>query len=176
MLTRIERNNAIEVLEKELSEAKGIFLTDFNGIDVEKMTKFRDDLRDAGGAYIVAKNTLARIALERAGIEGLESYLAGPTGIAIAKEDAVVPAKVITKFSKENKDLMPVKSAYVDGTIFDADQVKVLADLPTKDVLLAQLLSVMNAPVTKFAGTLGGILTNFVRTVDAVRAKKEQEA
>ncbi len=176
MSTRIERNDAIAALENEFEGATGIYMTDFNGIDVEKITKIRNELRAVGSKYLVVKNTLAKIALERKGFEGLNDFIKGPTGIAVTREDAVGPAKVIKEFKKENADLLNLKVAYVDGSLFNADEAKMLADLPSKDVLLAQLLSVLNAPMSNFAASLSGVFTKFTGTLEAVIAKKESEA
>lgn len=176
MSTRIERNDAITALEEEFEGATGIYMTDFNGIDVEKITKFRNDLRAVGSKYLVVKNTLAKIALERKGFESLTEFVKGPTGIAVTHEDGVSPAKVIKDFRKENENLLDLRIAYVDGGIFNADEAKRLADLPSKDVLLAQLLSVFNAPMSNFAASLGGVFTKLTGTLEAVKAKKEAEA
>ena len=175
MSTRIERTEAIEAIEQKLSGATGIYLTDINKIDVEKMTKFRRDLRDAGGKYVVVKNTLTSIAFEKSGLQDLIPYLKGPVGVAYTTEEATSPARVIKDFQKKNKKLLDLKIAYVDGTMFNADEVGKLADLPSREVLLSQLLSCMKAPMTNFAGALNGILTKFVGTLEAVKSKKEEE-
>ncbi|MBD3392659.1 MAG: 50S ribosomal protein L10 [Chitinivibrionales bacterium] len=173
--TRTERLQAIEKLEKEFDQATGIYLTDFSGIDVEKMTKLRRELRGIGAKYIVVKNTLARIALEKCGKTDLVEHVKGPVGVAIATEDSIGPARVIKGFKKENKELLGVSVAYVDGSLYDDRQTAALADLPSRDVLLAQFLSCLQAPVTNFAGALNGILTKFVGTLEAVKNKREAE-
>ncbi len=175
MSTRKERTDAIASLEREFSGATGIYMTDFTNINVEKLTKLRADIRNSGAKFLVVKNTLAHIALERCGFNALLPHLSGPIGVVITKSDAVAPAKIIKEFKKENKNLLTVKVAYVDGSIFDADETARLADLPTKEVLLSQLLSCINAPMSNFVGVLSGILTKFVGTLNAVINKKESE-
>ncbi|MFP4416138.1 MAG: 50S ribosomal protein L10 [Chitinivibrionales bacterium] len=177
MSTRTERTQVIEALEKEFVNATGIYLTDFNGVDVEKVTKLRSNLRVQGARYLVVKNTLARIALERCGDQKGEliPFLKGPTGVAVTQEESTGPAKIIKDFRKEFKNLLDLKVAYVDGSLFDAEQADQLANLPSREVLLAQLLSVLKAPMTNLAGSLNGIMSKFVRTLDAVRQKKEAE-
>ncbi len=175
MSTRNERTDAIATLEKEFAGAMGIYMTDFTGVNVGKITKFRADIHDAGAKYLVVKNTLACIALERCGFESLIQYVNGPIGVVITKDDAIIPAKVIKEFKKTNKDLMEVKIAYVDGTIYTAAEAARLADLPGREVLLSQLLSCMGAPMSKFLGSLKGIFTKFVGTLEAVKNKKESE-
>lgn len=176
MSTRIERNEAIELLTSEFSGATGIYLTDFTKVNVQTISRFRDELRKAGVKYIVVKNTLARIALERVGIEGLGKHLVGPVGVCVTKQDGVGVSKIIRDFKKTLPDLLPVSVAYVDGTIYTGEQVKALAELPSRNELLSMLLSVLNAPVTGLAGALNGIMTKFVGTLNAVKDQKEQTA
>ena len=173
MFNKTERTAQIEILQKEFNGAKGIFLTDFNKIDVAKMSELRGELRKVGVRYIVVKNTLARIAMERNGLAELSTHLKGPVGIAISKADAVAPAKVIREFRKKYKDLLDVRVGYVEGTVFGPEDVMKLADLPSKDVLLAMLLGTLQAPMSNFVGALGGVLTKFVGTLEAVKANKE---
>ncbi len=175
MSTRSERTEAIAVLEKEFSGATGIYLTDFNKIDVEKITNLRNGLRECGSKYVVVKNTLARIALEKCGFNDVVSHLKGPIGIAVTKEDAVGPAKVIKEFHKKNKDLLELKIASVDGSVFNAEEASAIADLPSKEVLLSQLLSCLNAPMSNFVGALSGVFTKLSGTLEAVKNKKELE-
>lgn len=175
MSTRSERNADIEELENEFRDATGIFLADNNKITVEKVTKLRADLRKEGIHFIVVKNTLAREAANRVGKGALSSHFKGPTAVAITKKDGAVPAKLIRDFQKDNKDLLSVKIAMVDGSIFYANDVEKLADLPSREVLLAQLLGTLQAPIGKFAGVLNGILSGLVGTLEAVKDKKSAQ-
>lgn len=173
MSTRDERIETIAVLEKEFTGATGIYMTDFTNINVEKLTKFRADMRNSGGKYVIVKNTLARLALEKCGLNDLIPYMSGPIGVAITKEEAIGPAKVIKNFKKSSKNLLEVKIAYVDGTVFSAKETEKLADLPSREVLLSQLLSCLSIPMANFVGTLTSILTRFVGTLEAVKNRKE---
>ncbi len=175
MSMRNERTEAIATLEKEFSGATGIYMTDFTNINVAKITKFRADISQTGGKYLVVKNTLARIALERCGFESLVPYLNGPVGVVITRDDAISPAKVIKEFKKKNKNLLPITIAYVDGSLFNADEASRLADLPSREVLLSQLLSCLSAPMTKLAGSLNGIFSKLLGTLEAVKNQKESE-
>jgi large subunit ribosomal protein L10 len=136
MATRTERTKTIEALEMEFKEAKGIYLTDINKIDVERITKLRNEIRKKGMKYIVVKNTLARIALERCGKKDLTPFLKGQIGVVVAQQESMAPAKIIRDFQKEcakvNKDLelLPVKVAYIDGTTFSGKETARLADIP----------------------------------------------
>ncbi len=174
--TRARRQADIERLEKAFNEASAIYVTDYTGIDVAKMTRLRRDLRASGATYVVVKNTLARIALEKSGKVQLLEHLRGPVGVALAREDSVAPARVIKSFKKEFKELLGLRVAFVDGMLLDERQTQALADLPSRDVLLSQLLSCLKAPMTNLAGALNGILGKFVGTLEAVRTKKEAQA
>jgi large subunit ribosomal protein L10 len=175
MSTKTERLQAIENLEKAFKDAKGIYLTDIQKVNVEAMTRLRSDFRLKGVRYVVVKNTLAKIAVERSGKNGLVPFFQGPVGVAMSASDGVVPAKIIRDFQKANKNLLAVKVAYVDGAVFSAEEAGRLAELPGREVLLSMLLGALKAPVTKFAGSLNAILSTFVRTLDAVREKKETQ-
>jgi len=175
MLSKKEKAKVIENLNKEFSEATGLYVTAYQGMTVEKFNDIRAKLRNADAKYVVVKNTLAKRALAQSGIEGLDGAFKGPVGVAITKKDIAGTAKIIRTFNKDNDDLLAVRMAYADKTVFSGADAERLADLPSREELLSMLLSAFNAPATKLAGTLNGILTNFVRTVDAVRVKKEQE-
>jgi large subunit ribosomal protein L10 len=172
MSTKVERTAAIEELESAFRDARGIFLADNNKINVEKITRLRTDLRKNGIKFIVVKNTLAKEAAKRVGKEALNPHFKGPTAVAVAANEGTAPAKVLRDFQKENKDLLGLKIAYVDGSIFSAEDALKLADIPSREVLLSQLLGCLQAPMGKFAGALSGILTKLVGTLDAVKEKK----
>jgi large subunit ribosomal protein L10 len=172
MSTKVERTTAIDKLEKEFKDAQGIYVANNNKISVAKVTKLRADLRKKGMRLLVVKNSLARLAAKRCGKEALDPFFKGPTAVLISQTDPAAPAKAIKDFQKDNKDLLGVKAAYVAGSLFSSDQVAKLADLPSREVLLAQLLGCLKAPMGNLAGTLSGILTKFVRTLDALKETK----
>ena len=172
MATRTERTAVIDNLEKEFREAKGIFIADNHKINVEKITALRSTFRKAGVRYIVVKNTLAQTAAKKIGREDLAPFFKGPTGVAIAKNDGTVPAKIFRDFQKDNKELLALKAACVDGSVFNAVDALRLADLPSREALLSQLLGCLQAPMGKFAGSLNGILGKFVGTLNALKDKK----
>ena len=173
MATRTERNTVIEKLEHDFNEAKGIFLADNNKINVEKVTSLRANFRKAGVTYVVVKNKLAQNAVKRIGKDDLAPFFKGPTAVAFSKVDSVAPAKIIRDFQKENKDLLGVKVSYVDGALYNAGETLRLADIPSREVLLSQLLGCLQAPMGKLAGSLSGILSKFVGTLNALKEKKE---
>lgn len=173
MATRVERSAVIDKLENDFRDAKGIFLADYNRINVEKVTALRANFRKGGVRYTVVKNKLAQNAVKRIGKEELAPYFRGPTAVAFSKNEGVSPAKIIRDFQKENKGLLQVKVACVDGTLFDAETALQLADLPSRDVLLSQLLCCLRAPMGKLVGSMSGIFTKLVGTLTALKEKKE---
>ncbi len=175
MSTREERSAVIEELEKNFKEASGIFLADNNRINVEKITKLRSDFRKAGVRYVVVKNKLAQTAVKRIGRDDLASHFTGPTGMAITTGDGTAPAKIIRDFQKENKNLLNLKVAVVDGSVFNTEEAMRLADLPSREVLLAQLLGCLQAPMGKFVGSLAGVFTKLTGTLTALKDKKASE-
>ncbi|MDO5576770.1 MAG: 50S ribosomal protein L10 [Fibrobacter sp.] len=172
MSSRVERESVVAELENEFRNATGIYLADNNKINVEKITKLRADLRNNGIRVIVVKNTLAKKACERVGKETLSPFFKGPTVVAITKNEGTAPAKIIKEFQKDNKDLFTFKVSYVDGSIFTAEDTAKLADIPSREVLLSQLLGCLQAPMQNFAGALNGILSKLVGTLEAVKEQK----
>ncbi|HWR38602.1 MAG TPA: 50S ribosomal protein L10 [Patescibacteria group bacterium] len=169
-----EKQQAVADLKNKLAQTKGAVLTNYRGLNVAQDTQLRAKLRDAGVEYRVVKNTMTRIAAQELGIEGLEAYLEGPTAIAISTVDPVAPAKLIADFIKENKlQMMEVKGGLLDGKVIDPNGVKALATLPPKEVLIAQVLCGMQAPIVGFVTVLSGTLRNLVYALDAVRKQKE---
>ncbi|MDG5813753.1 50S ribosomal protein L10 [Chitinispirillales bacterium ANBcel5] len=175
MSTRAERTAVIDTLEQKFKVASGIYVADNNRVNVEKVTELRRNLRKEGVSFLVVKNSLAKEAFKRIGIESLNEHFKGPTAVAVTENDSTVPAKVLRDFQKENKNLLNIKAAYVDGSAFSGEQATKLADLPSKDTLIAMFLGCLKQPVGNMAGVLNGITTKFVRTVDALRDKKEKE-
>jgi large subunit ribosomal protein L10 len=173
MISRSQRTQKIEELEAMFGSSIGFYLTDINRISVAKMTRLRTLFRKQGLKYVVVKNKLARIALERCGKSDVMPYLEGPIGIVFADHDSTAPARIIRDFQKDNKELLDVRAVYVEGSLLEGAACGKLADLPSREVLLSQLLSVMKAPVQKLAGTLSSVISTFARTLDAVRAQKE---
>jgi large subunit ribosomal protein L10 len=176
MSTKAERTQAIETLEKEFAASRGIYVADNNKISVAQVTKLRCNARKKGMRFLVVKNSLAKIAATRSGREGIAPHFKGPTAVILATDDAAAPAKVIKEFQKDNKDLLAVKGAYVDGTIFSAAEVVKLADIPSREVLLSQLLGCLKQPMGNLAGALSGIISKLAGTLDALKEKKGASA
>lgn len=174
MAVTSEKQAVVAELVKKLSEAKAAVLTNYRGLTVAQDTVFRSKLRQAGIEYRVVKNTMTRIAAKEVGIQGLDVYLEGPTAIAFSYTDVLAPAKAISDFIKEQKlQALEVKAGLVEGKVIDANGVKTLAGLPPREVLIAQLLAGMQAPIAGLVNVLQGPIRNLVYTLEAVRKQKE---
>jgi large subunit ribosomal protein L10 len=174
MAVTTEKQQVVAELKGKLADTKGAVLTNYRGISVAMDTKLRRKLREAGVEYRVIKNTMTRIAANEAGITGLDQYLEGPTAIAISYTDPVAPAKVISEFIKENKlQTMEIKAGLVEGKVIDDKGVKALASLPPREVLIAQMLGSMQAPLTGLVNVLQGNIRNLAYVLEAVRKQKE---
>jgi len=164
-------------LKEKLSTAKGAVLTSYSGLTVAQDTQLRRKLREAGVSYNVVKNTMTRIAAKEVCLDGLTQYLEGTTALAVSFDDAVAPAKVISEFIKVNKldqeQKLEVKAGLVEGQIIDAAGVKALASLPSREVLIAQVLAGMQSPIAGLVNVLQGTIRNVVYVLDAVRQQKE---
>ncbi len=160
-------------MKEKLESAQGAVLVGFTGLTVADVTKLRRKFREGGVEYKVIKNTLTRIAADELGYDGLDSHLEGPTALAYSAEDAVAPAKILKAFIKETKtEALTVKAGLVDGQVIDAAAVNALADLPSREELIAKLLGSMQAPVSGLVNVLQGNIRNVVYALEAVRAKK----
>ncbi len=145
---------------KEISEmidgAQGLVLVDHRGLTVEEDTRLRKALREAGVTYKVYKNTMMKFAFEGTDFESLVPHLAGPSAIAVSKEDATAPARVLAKFAKEAPAL-ELKAGVIEGTYYDADGVQVISSVPSREELLSKFLGSIQSPITNFARVLNQI-------------------
>jgi large subunit ribosomal protein L10 len=170
-MNKTERQETVQTLTEQLRESPNLYITDFTGLNVLRMTEFRRRLRAAGVTYVVVKNTLALRALAANSVTGLEEHLAGPTGLVLAGQDPISAARVLTDFAKEFEK-PAIKIGLVDGRPVTADQVKRLASLPPRNILLSQLAGVMQAPMAQFAGVMNGMLYQMVGALEALRAQR----
>ena len=172
-MDRAKKQAFVEELAGKLAGAECVYLTDFTGLDVERITELRSKLRASAVDYVVVKNTLARRAIAGTAAAQLEELLEGPTAFALSRKDAVGAAKVLTDFSKDSGSPR-IKGGVIAGRIVSLGEIKRLAALPPREVLLAKLLGSMKSPVSGFTFVLAGVLSKFVRTVEAVRARKAE--
>ncbi len=147
-MKRTDKEQLVAELKDRMKGASALYYTDFTGLNVKRMTDLRRRLRKAGVDYVVIKNTLALKAVNESGLTA--SPLKGPTGVVVAK-DAVTAAKLLTDFAKENDAKPAVKGGLYEGAVIDADMVKKLATLPTRDEALGQIAGAMNSVLAMFA-------------------------
>lgn len=165
------KEGQVELLRERLSQAPATILADFRGLTVAEDTELRSRLRQAGIEYRVVKNTLLGLAAKGAGIEGLERHLAGPTAVAFSLSDAVAAAKELARFAKDHPNL-EVKAGVLERRVIGQSEVRALADLPSREVLLAQVVSTLSAPLSQLATVLAAPLRGLVTAVDALQRQK----
>ncbi len=180
MAVTAKKQQLVAELKEKLTTAKGAVLTSYKGLTVAQDTELRRALREAGVSYHVVKNTMTRIAAKEAGLDELAEHLEGTTALAVSAEDAVAPAKVICEFIKKNKldetEVLTIKAGLVDGKVIDLAEIKALASLPSREVLIAKLLGSMQAPISGTVNVLQGVIRNAVYVLEAVRKQKEEQA
>lgn len=172
-MARPDKAAAVAELADAFRESNGAVLTEYRGLNVAQLKELRRSLGDTA-SYAVAKNTLTKIAARDAGIELEESLLVGPTAIAFITGDPVDAAKGLRDFAKANEALV-IKGGFLDGKILSADEVKKLADLESREVLLAKLAGGMKANLSKAAALFSAPLSKTARTIAALQAKAEED-
>jgi large subunit ribosomal protein L10 len=175
-MRRDEKDVVVTDLQQRLDGASAFYLTDFTGLSVKQITEFRSRLRKQGVEYVVVKNTLAKRALEALELTDVADFFAGPTGLVIGRTDAVAAAKVLSDFAREHADRPAVKVGVVDRKSFAPEEVKRLADMPPREVLLAQIAGGLQAPMARLAGGMNQLMAGFARAVDQLRQQKEGAA
>ena len=161
----------VKSLTEKLDKANAIYFTDYLGLDVVSITKLRKEFVSNDVEFTIAKNTLIKLAAKDVGIDGLDKFLSGPTAIALSYNDPTGPAKVIKSFLKDF-DKPSVKGMILDGQIFQAEEFEKIANLPTREQLLSQLVGMLNSPMSKLSSTLGSPLSGLLGTLKQLNSKK----
>ncbi|MGB1654535.1 MAG: 50S ribosomal protein L10, partial [Acidimicrobiales bacterium] len=174
---RPEKVAVVDEVRSKLDEADGALLTEYRGLNVPQLAELRKALRDAGGEYKIYKNNLVRIAAADAGIEIADEMLSGPTAIAFvnagadgAPGDAAAVAKALKEFAKGN-DKLVLKGGVLDGVVLSADDIKALAELPSREVLLSQIAGLLQAPLAEFVSLLDAVPREFSYALQALIEK-----
>lgn len=166
-----DKKAVVAEVSAEVANAQAVIVAEYRGLEVGQITALRAKARESGVYLRVLKNTLVRRAVEGTPFEGLTSQLVGPLIYGISA-DPVASAKVLQEFAKTN-DKLVIKGGAMPNYVMDANGVKALASMPSREELLAKLLGTMQAPVAKFVQTLNEVPSKFVRTVAALRDSKE---
>ncbi|MBD3367547.1 MAG: 50S ribosomal protein L10 [Candidatus Eisenbacteria bacterium] len=170
-MMRAEKEARVEELTKFLQGNNVILLSDFTGLDVETATEIRRRFREESVEFRVVKNTLARLAARQVGLNELAEYLEGPNAVVLSKDDPVAPAKILAEFEKKN-DSPKIKRGWVESVLMSEAQIRQLAELPPKEVLLAQIAAGFQAPVAGFTRLLHEMLRQLVSVLDEVGKTK----
>lgn len=170
-----EKKRIAENLRERFEKSSLVILTDYKGLDVASMNALRRKLRDANTEYQVVKNSLLVRASESNDVALIKDQFKGPSAIALSDGDPVAPAKVLTDFLKENKKF-EIKVGVLNGKLIDENGIKALSSLPSREVLLAQVLSAMNAVPTSLVTALSDVPRRMVNLIQAIKDKKEAEA
>ncbi len=171
-MPRPDKVAIVNATREAAEKASSIVMADFKGLNVEEITDLRRKFREQSIDYRVVKNTLARISLESLGYTELLDYLKGPTGFAFGYDDPGTPVRVILDFNKKTEKPR-IKAIWFDGQLFSGEDAKKIAELPSKDQLIANFVSGLNAPISNFVRGLNNILQNFVGTLAAIQREKE---
>lgn len=169
------KEETVKALEDKFNQTKVAILLDFRGLNVQKITELRKQLRNATIEYRVVKNTLARMASRGTQFEVLAPMFWGPTSIAFSYQDVVIPAKIITALTKKEPNLV-IKGGILEGRPLVPEEVKLLAELPPREMLLSQTLMSLRAPLAHFIQTLHASIGNFLIVLKALEQKKAQES
>ncbi|AXG78336.1 50S ribosomal protein L10 [Streptomyces paludis] len=172
-MARPDKAAAVAELTDQFRSSNAAVLTEYRGLTVAQLKELRRSLGE-DAQYAVVKNTLTKIAANEAGINALDDLFAGPTAVAFITGDPVTSAKGLRDFAKDNPNLI-IKGGVLDGKALSADEIKKLADLESREVLLAKLAGAMKGKQSQTAALFQALPSKFARTAEALRAKKEEQ-
>ena len=173
-MNKQEKIEEIEALKSELSSRPPTFVLAYRGLTVNQVSALRKKVRATSSRYRVVKNRLALRVIKGTPYEGLAPHFEGPTAIATSSKDPSALAKALEEFTKDNQGLQ-VKAGLVDGRVIDPQAIKALASLPSREVLVSRLLSVLNSPMTRLVTVMKAPARGLVRVLDEIARKKETE-
>jgi len=173
-LSRSQKENLVTSYESGVATAPHAFVLGYQGISVPKVTELREKIRQTGGTYVVVKNRLVLRAIEGTALEDLKDQFQGPTAVVYADEEPVALAKVLTDFQKD-VPVIEFRGGLLNGQPVGADQIKEIANLPSREELIAKLLFLLQSPITRFVCGLGAITQQFVTVLDQIRQEKEKQ-
>ncbi len=171
-MNREQKAAVIEEIAVEIRESEAVFAVDYRGMSVGQAAELRGKLRDVDATLRVVKNTLTERAADRAGVEGLKALLVGPTALTFVRGDAATAAKTVSDFARVTQ-LLPFKGGVMDGQALAAEDVSAIAKLPSRDILNAQLVNIVAAPLTGLVTSLSNLISGLARQLQQVAEKKE---
>ncbi|TNF76800.1 MAG: 50S ribosomal protein L10 [Acidobacteria bacterium] len=173
-LSRESKESLVESYQGGVATAPNVFLVKYQGITVPQVTDLRTRVRESGGHYEVVKNRIVLRVIDGSALEGLKEHFEGPTAVAYNEDDPVALAKVLTDFAKE-VPAIEFKAGLVDGQVVEAEEVKQIAKLPSREELIAKLLFLLQSPITGFVRVLAALPREFVTVLEQVRQEKEKQ-
>ncbi|SHH31036.1 LSU ribosomal protein L10P [Anaerosphaera aminiphila DSM 21120] len=169
------KSQLVDEIKEKIQGAQSVVLVNYRGLDVAEVTELRSQYREANVDYKVYKNTMMRRAFEELGYDEIGEFLKGPSAVAFSMEDVVAAAKVTSKFA-ETHEKLEIKSGLVDGKVISSKEIEQLAKLPAKEVLIAQVLGGLNAPIQGLVNVLNGNVRGLAVVLQAIADKKAEEA
>ena len=170
---KLTKEKMVKELLSDIKERPNFFITNYMGSSVSDLETVRKSLRPCNSTYFVVKNSILNVVLEQLKIEEAKKLVTSGVGVSLSGEDIIATTKALAGFAKTHEKFK-ISGAYIDGKLIDADKVKMMASLPSKEVLLAQVVGGIKAPITGFVMVLSGVIRKFVYAVDAVKAAKEK--
>jgi len=173
VLSKDCKKEILQDLIEKLKESKGVVLTDYKGMNVYQISSLRNELKEKKVEFKVIKNTLLEKASEELNVKDLTKDLIGCTAIAFCSDDGVIPARLLKEYFKKNKIDLNIKSGLIDGRVFSPEKIMEIASLPSKDVLIAQMINGVKSPLYSLVFVLQGPLKGLIYTLEAVKKQKE---
>jgi large subunit ribosomal protein L10 len=171
-MNREQKAATIEALAAEIDGSDAVFAVDYRGISVAQVAELRSKLREADATFQVVKNSLTERAADQVGAESLKTLLSGPTALTFVRGDAALAAKAVADQARATQ-LLPFKGGLMDGEVLDAEQIRAISRLPSREVLYGQLVGIVASPISGLVRTLGGLVGGLAVALGQVREKKE---
>jgi len=171
-MARPEKEKLVAEIADKISSAEGVYLADYQGLNVEEINDLRNKLREGSIEFRVVKNTLARLSVDQAGLTDLTEYLTGPTAMAFCLADPVLGAKILAEFQKQN-DKLELKACVFDDQVYDKNYIDKIANLPSTEQIKAQTVGIISAPLRDMVGVLNSLLTSIVMVLDEIKKQRE---
>jgi len=169
------RNAAVDRLKKDIGASDSLFVVQYLGLNSLKMSQLRSALRDGKSRLLVAKNSLMKIALKDSKIDGLDNFFEGPAALVFSDNDIASASKVLFKFAQENEKFI-LRGAYYKGSLLKQKDIESIAKLPSKEVLIAQVVSILKSPLSGLVFTLGGLLNKLVIVLNQIKEKRDDKS
>lgn len=171
-----KKQAVIDEIKAQIEASQSVVVVSYLGLNVAEATELRNKFRESGVGYKVYKNTMVDLALKDLGYSGYETYLTGPNAFVFSKEDMVNGPKIAYEFAESHEKVFQVKAGLMDGKVMNAEEVKHLSKMPSKEVLLSMVLRGLQGPIAGLANVAQGTLRSVVYALNAIKEKSEQEA